>query len=465
MIECPIYARPFAIEMIRDKISQFDLEQKIPLTKAVPNSKITVGDFTLEFISVAHSTPESSALAITTPDGVVLHTGDWRIDNDPVLGSKTDEEKLKLCGDDGVLALVCDSTNVFRDQQFGAEREVRKNLIELVRNYQKKRILITCFASNLARLESCYVAAKENGRQLVIVGRSLKKIERIAKISGYFSDIPAFLDEKKASTLDPSKVLLVCTGSQGEINSALTKIANGAHKTISLNDNDVMVFSSRVIPGNEKAVIAIQNLIAEQGCKIITNVDCEVHASGHPSREELELLYKLVKPKVLIPIHGGKLHLHKHAEIAKEFGIKHVLIPNDGDVVKLTKTKFEVVENIHREPLAVDGSRLIPISGAVYKQRESIANNGVVSVCVKFSKGSAKLLEMISVGVFEDSERVEMKDIEQDIASEIKLCMDGVVKDKSNDIPRLKQLVEKLVKTVFVDTRGKKPTVIAHIVT
>ena len=207
--------------MIRDKLSQFDMEEKIPLIKVSPNNKVKVGSFTIEFISVAHSTPESSALAITTPEGTIVHSGDWRIDNDPVFGSKTDEKKLKEYGDNGVLALVCDSTNVFKYQQYGAEKEVRKNLIDLVKKYSKNRILITCFASNLARLESCYLAAKENGRQLGVVGRSLKKVEKIARLSGYFSEIPAFLDEKKINSLDPSKILLVCTGSQGEVNLTL----------------------------------------------------------------------------------------------------------------------------------------------------------------------------------------------------------------------------------------------------
>lgn len=462
MIECPVYARPFALEMLRDKLSQFDLDKRISIIKVSLNNKLVVGDFSVEFIAMAHSTPESSALAITTPDGVVIHSGDWRIDDDPVLGSKTDEEKLKSYGDKGVLALVCDSTNVFRDQQYGAERDVRQNLIDLVKRYPKNRILITCFASNLARLESCYLAAKESGRQMVIVGRSLKKIERIAKTSGYFSNIPAFLDEKKANSLDPSKVLLVCTGSQGEVNSALSKMSNDTHKTVKIEEDDMVIFSSRVIPGNEKSVIEIQNSLAERGVRIITSVDYEIHASGHPSKKELMHLYDLVRPNALIPIHGGKLHLHKHAEIAREYGIKNILIPSDGSVVKLSDKKVEIVDEFRSGTLAVDGSKLIPLNGVVYKQRESISNNGVVSVCLKCSGGSVKLVDMTCLGIFEESEQDEMMDIRNDISSEIKLSLEGILRNKS-DNNKLKSLAEKLIKTVFVDARGKKPTVIVHI--
>jgi len=463
MIECPVYARTFAAELIMDKLSQFDMESKVSIIKASLNKKIDLGNFSVEFIAVAHSTPESSALAITTPEGVVIHTGDWRIDNDPILGVKTDEDKFKYYGDKGVLALVCDSTNVFRDQQYGIEKDVRDNLIKLVRKYPKNRILITCFASNLARLESCFFAAKENGRQLAIVGRSIKKIEKIAKLSGYFSDIPAFLDDKKAASLDPSKVLLVCTGSQGEPNSALSKIANDGHKNIKLQEDDIIVFSSRIIPGNEKAVMNIQNSLAERRVKIITNTDCDIHASGHPSKEELIHLYDLVKPHILVPIHGGKVHLYKHAEIAEAYGIKNVIIPTDGDVINLSQDGGRVVRNFPATTLAVDGNKLIPIDGAVYRQRENLSCNGIVSVCVKCTKGLARLLSMEHYGIFEESEQIEMTDIKNDIASEIKLSRDSTIKNK-NDRDRLQSPVEKLVKSAFMAARGKKPIVVVHIV-
>lgn len=459
MIECPIYARSFAIEMIRDKLIQFDLDKRVPLIKVSLQKKIELGDFSIEYISVAHSTPESSALAITTPDGVVIHTGDWRIDDDPVLGPKTDEESFKRYGSNGVLALVCDSTNVFRGDRYGSEKEVRDNLIKLVSEHKKNRILITCFASNLARLESCYYAAKENGRQLIVLGRSLKKIERIAKSSGYFSEIPAFLDEKKLAGIPPSKALIVCTGSQGEVKSALSKIVNGTQKSVELQPGDVMVFSSRVIPGNEKAVSNIQNALIDKGVKLITDIDYEIHASGHPSKNELMYLYNLTKPKILIPIHGEKLHLYKHAEIARESGIQNVIVPSDGDVIKISNEGVKVVDKAASGVLAVDGYKLIPISGSVYKQREILSENGVVSACVKVTKGHVKLLDMVCFGIFEDSENVELTDIRNDIASEIKLNINS-----NNGAERIMSLIEKLIKSVFIDARGKKPVVIVHII-
>jgi ribonuclease J len=464
MIECPVYARPFAVEMLKEKLQQFDLKEEVPLIKTLPHNKVEIGHFVVEFIPVAHSTPESSALAISTPAGVVLHSGDWRIDDDPVLGVKTDEETLKKYGNAGVMALICDSTNALRSVKYGSERDVRKNLIDLVKKHKKKRILITCFASNLARLESCYHAAKESGRELLIVGRSLRKMERIAKSSGYFTKIPAFLDEKKAHTLPSAKALIVCTGSQGELNSALSKISKEAHKTVQLQENDLVIFSSRVIPGNEKSVLEIQNALIEKGVDIITDADYEIHASGHPSQEELEHLYALVKPSILIPIHGERIHLRKHAEIARKYGIKNTQILKDGEVISLSSSGCKVIETLAVGTLAVDGHRLIPYNGQVYRQREALSSCGVVSVCVKCSKGSVRLQDMTCIGVFEESETVEIEDIRNDAASEIKLSLDGILKGKSFDTHHIKSLTGKLIGTVFLNARGKKPTVIVHVI-
>ena len=463
MIECPIYGRSFAIEMIRDKLSQFSLENKVPLVKISPDRKISVGDFTVEFIPVAHSTPEASALAITTPEGTILHTGDWRLDDDPVLGSKTDEAKIKEYGDKGVLALVCDSTNVFREIRYGSEKNVRKNLIEIVKKHKKNRILVTCFASNLARLETCFIAAKESGRQLVVAGRSLKKIERIARMAGYFQKIPPFIEDRKINSLDPDKVLIVCTGSQGEQTSALSKIAQDTHKFIKLQDNDVIIFSSRVIPGNELAVLEIQNAIVKKNIEIITDVDCEIHASGHPSREELQHLYSLVKPSYLIPVHGETMQLYKHAEIANEYGIKNVIIPQDGSVIALSEQNSKVIDKVAVGVLAVDGNKLIPTDGVVYKQRKALSINGTVSAIVKYQRGSIKLADMVCYGIFEPSEQEELEDIKNDIASEIRLSLENISKGKSkaNDI---QTAIEKIIRTEFVDVRGKKPVVFVHVV-
>lgn len=463
MIECPIYGRSFAIEMIRDKLSQFNLENNVPLVKISPDRKISVGDFLVEFIPVAHSTPESSALAITTPEGTVLHTGDWRLDDDPVLGSKTDEAKIKEYGDKGILALVCDSTNVFREMRYGSEKDVRKNLIEIVKKHKKNRILVTCFASNLARLETCFIAAKESGRQLVVAGRSLKKIERIARIAGYFQKIPPFMEDRKINSLDPDKALVVCTGSQGEQSSALSKIAQDAHKFIKLQDNDVIIFSSRVIPGNELAVLEIQNAIVKKHIEIITDVDCEIHASGHPSREELQHLYSLVRPNYLIPVHGETMQLYKHAEIANEYGIKNVIIPQDGSVIELAKKESKIVDKVAVGILAVDGNKLIPTDGVVYRQRKALSINGTVSAIVKYRHGSIKLADMVCYGIFEPSEQEELEDIKNDIASEIKLSLENISKGKSraNDI---QTAVEKIIRMEFVDVRGKKPVVFVHVV-
>ncbi|GHU18995.1 MBL fold hydrolase [Alphaproteobacteria bacterium] len=464
MVGCPIYARPFALEMIKDRLQQFGIEKDVPLIKASVGTTISVGDFDVEYIPVAHSTPESSALAIKTSEGVIIHTGDWRLDDNPVLGSKTDEKRFEEYGDSGILALVCDSTNVFREDRFGSEKQVRENLIKIVGKHTKNRILITCFASNLARLESCYIAAKENGRQMVVAGRSIKRIEKIAKLSGYLSSVPAFLDERKANSLDPARTLVVCTGSQGEPTSALAKIAEGSHKSVSLLKDDIVIFSSRVIPGNEKSVLDVQNSLTSKNVKLIMDVDSDIHASGHPSKAELVHLYNLTKPQILVPIHGETVQLHKHAEIGNEHGIKDVIIPHDGCVLKLSKDNPKIIDTVPCGVLAVDGSKLIPIDGIVYKQRKTLSSSGVVSACVSYNRGSIKLLDMQCVGIFENSEQLDADDIKKDISSEIKLSLENIFKGKGN-AKDIKSSVEKIIRTAFIDARGKKPVVFVHVIT
>lgn len=459
MVNCPIYARPFAAEMIRDKLYQFDLEKEVPIIKVALKKEITLGNFKVEFISVAHSTPESSALAITTKYGTALHSGDWKFDEEPVLGTTTDEETLKRYGDEGLLALMCDSTNVFKESGT-SEQVVRKNLIDIVKENDKGRVVITCFASNLARLETCYVAAQESGRELVIAGRSLKKIEKIAKLAGYFSKIPPFLDAKKIKNLDPTKTLLVCTGSQGELNSALSKIANNSHKNVKLSPGDTVIFSSRVIPGNEKSVLEIQNALTKQNVRIIRDMDYTVHASGHPTRAELEHLYKLTSPKVLIPIHGEILYLYKHAEIATECGLKN-LIPVDGDVIQIANTPNvadpKVLEKVRVGVLAVDGNKLIPISGNVYVEREKLSVAGVASICIKQAN---QTVLMNTYGIFESSEKEEIAEIEKNIKAEVKILLRDNHEKKGSDITGT---LEKMIRKIFLEFRGKTPTIFVHL--
>ena len=307
------------------------------------------------------------------------------------------------------------------------------------------------------------MAAKESGRQLVVAGRSLKKIERIARLAGYFQKIPPFLEDRKINSMDPNKVLIVCTGSQGEQSSALSKIAQGTHKFIKLQEDDVIIFSSRVIPGNELAVLGIQNAIVKRKIEIITDVDCEIHASGHPSKEELRHLYSLVKPSYLIPVHGETMQLYKHAEIAKEYGIKNVIVPQDGCVVKLSEGNSKIIDQVDVGVLAVDGNKLIPIDGVVYKQRKALSANGSVSAIIKYRRGSIKMTDMTSYGVFEPSEQEEFEDIKSDIASEIKLSLKKISKGKGS-AKDIQAAIEKIIRTAFVDIRGKKPVVFVHIV-
>lgn len=460
MIECPIYGRPFALEMIKDKLIQFSLDKKVPMIRVTTNKEIKIGKFIIEYIPVAHSTPESSAILIKTPYETVVHTGDWRLDNNPVLCTKTDEETLQKIGDNGVDALVCDSTNVFQEEQTSSEDAVRTGLIDLIKQHKKSRVLVTCFASNVARLETCYLAAKATNRELVTVGRSLKKIEKVARAAGYLADVPAFLDDRKAASLSPSKVLLVCTGSQGEQNSALNKIANECHKTIHLEKGDVLIFSSRVIPGNERSVLNIQNALARKGVKIITSSEYNIHASGHPSKADLYRLYDLVKPKALIPIHGENIHLYRHEEIATEYGIKNVIVPSDGSKIRITPDGAKLVATLDVDMLAVDGHNLLPVSGTVYKEREKLSTNGVFSIVLKNTKGVLKMLDFNHFGVFEKSEEDAVQQIKQELEEELR----GIVIKGKLSTDELKIVVAESIRSILIDNRGKKPVLFVHIV-
>jgi ribonuclease J len=297
---------------------------------------------------------------------------------------------------------------------------------------------------------------------MVVVGRSLKRIEKIARLSGYFSELPAFIDDKKINSFDPLKILIVCTGSQGEENSALSKISGDEHRSVKLCNSDVVIFSSRVIPGNESAVTDIQNALIKKNVKIITDLDYEVHASGHPSKKELEHLYSLAKPCALIPVHGETVQLYKHAEIAKEYGIKNVLIPQDGCVIKLSGKKPEITDRLNGGVLGVDGNKLIPIDGAVYKQRKLLSMSGVVSVLVRYQKLSVSITDFQCFGIFENSEQAEIDDIKNDIASAIKLSLENTFMKKLSH-QDIRSNVEKIIRSMFLDARGKKPIIFVHI--
>jgi ribonuclease J len=373
---CKVLCTPFAAAVLTRKLTEAGMVQEVPLVITQPRARFRLGPFDCEFIPVAHSIPEAQALAIRTRHGTVLHTGDWKLDPDPLVGPRTDEAAFAQLGEEGVLAMVCDSTNAMVEGHSGSEAEVRRNLAALIRP-MTGRVAVTGFASNVARLESIALAGRAAGRQVALVGRSLRNIEAAARDCGYLKSIPPFIPEEEAGYLPDEEILLICTGSQGEPRSAMAKIAEDTHPHIALGEGDTVIFSSRRIPGNERAIQRIQDGLARRGCKVMTDEDHMVHVSGHPARDELKRLYALVKPRFAVPVHGEWRHMQEHAALATDCGAKPFLI-EDGDVLRLSGNRPEIVESVPAGRLAVDADRLVPMDGAILAARRRMMFNGVV---------------------------------------------------------------------------------------
>jgi ribonuclease J len=375
-LRCPVYATPFAAAMLRRKLAEAQLLAEVTLHIVPPGGEIDLAPFRLRLIPVAHSIPEAQALAIETPAGLILHTGDWKLDPTPLVGPPTDEAALAALGERGVLAMICDSTNAMVEGHSGSEAEVRRNLAALIRD-MTGRIAVTCFASNVARIESVALAARAAGRSVALVGRSLRNLDAAARASSYFATLPPFLSEDAAEEIPDDNLLLLVTGSQGEPRSALARIAADTHPRIAFGEGDTVLFSSRVIPGNERAIGLVQDNLVRRGVRVMTEADHMVHVSGHPARDELRRLYRLVRPRYAVPVHGEWRHLTAHAELAREMGARPILI-EDGDVITFGPGEPAVNESVPVGRFAVDGKRLVPLAGVVMAARRQMLRDGVV---------------------------------------------------------------------------------------
>ena len=374
-LRCPVYATPFAAAVLRRKLAEVQLLGEVPLHVVPPGGTVDLPPFHLSLLRVAHSTPESQALVIRTPAGTVLHTGDWKLDPDPLVGPPTDEPGFAALAEEGVLAMVCDSTNAMVEGHSGSEADVRRSLGALIRDL-RGRVVVTCFASNVARVESVAVAARAAGRSVAVAGRSLRNLEAAARDCGYLRGIPPFLGEDEANEVPDDNLLILVTGSQGEPRSALARIAADSHPRIGLGEGDTVVFSSRVIPGNERAIGTVQDALVRRGVRLMTDADHMIHVSGHPARDELRRLYRLVRPRYAVPVHGEWRHLSAHAALAQEAGVTPVLL-EDGDILSLAPGVPEVVDSAPVGRLALDGARLVPLQGGVMGARRRMLYNGM----------------------------------------------------------------------------------------
>jgi len=387
-LRCPVYATPFTKYLVEDRLAEVDLLGEVELHEVALKGKIKLGPFDIELITLTHSIPEPNALAIRTPEGTILHTGDWKFDDSPQIGEGFDHEALKALGNEGVLAMVCDSTNVFSPGMAGSEAGVREELERLIGDYQDHGIAVASFASNVARLESIMLAAQVNHRNICLIGRSMHRMVGAAKSVGLLKDVRNIVDEDDAAMMSPEHLVYLCTGSQGEPRAALSRIAKGEHRTVKLGKGDVILFSSKIIPGNEKSIFALQNKLADQGVEIVTEKDKPIHVSGHPCQDELKDMYDWAKPHIAIPVHGERRHLLEHAKFAKSWGIKHQIAPHNGELIKISKNGAEIVDIVPNGRLHEDCGVIISADDFSLRERRKMAYSGHVSVAMVInSKG------------------------------------------------------------------------------
>ena len=450
-LQCKVYATGFSLSLLELKLQEMGYQ--IPLQEVKPGQPFTLGSFEVELIRITHSIPESHILALRTDHGTVVHTGDWKLDPTPVIGSPTKEETLQQFSQETVIAMVCDSTNALEPSFSGSESQVLERLTEVFSQFQGSRIAITCFASNVERIESIVLAGLKNHRQTALIGRSLWRINKAARKNGYFSTLPDFRTAQEAARLEREQAILICAGSQGEKRSTLSRLANGDHPVIQLEEGDVMIFSSRTIPGNEKDVYQVQNQLVSRGIDLVTVEDDLIHVSGHPSQEELSRLYHYIQPKSAIPVHGEARHQKANALIAQSCGIPITLIPTNGTVIRLAPDPPEVVDHIPLEPLAVDGKSLIPINNEIFRTRKQIGTTGAVMVTIGIKDDRLYQTKISLLGLLNDGA----------ITNDLHKALYDLPEALLRDDDYIQRLTKSTVRKFFQNSQGKKPFIQTHV--
>jgi ribonuclease J len=379
-LKVPLYATPFTAGLIAGKLEEEGLTGQVKLNIVERGGVVELGPFKVQFVGLSHSIPEGNGLLIETPFGRVFHTGDWKIDDTPVLGDPHSPDLLKSIGDEGVLALVCDSTNVFQEEPSGSEQSVHAGLLEQVEK-AKGRVVVTTFASNAARLQTIGRVAREAGRRVVVAGRSLDRILKVAKATGYLRDFPEPVRFDDAMRLPKHEVLVVATGGQGEPRAALGRIAFDNHE-LKLGEGDTVIFSSKIIPGNEVAIGRIMNALSDLGVLIVTERQAHVHVSGHPGRPELKQMYDWVRPEIVVPVHGEPRHLAEHARLALQHGVPKSIYQNNGDIIRLAPDGPRKLDEVRVGRLVLDGDVILPANGSTIQERRKMGLGGVIAVTV-----------------------------------------------------------------------------------
>ena len=454
-LKCKIFATPFTAVLIKEKFKEKHIDITKDLQIVELNGKVSLEDFEIEYITLTHSILEPNGLRIKTPAGIVLHTGDWKVDPNPLIGEEINAKRLKEIGNEGVLAMICDSTNVFSAGRSGSELDVRKNLLNIMSRL-KKRVIITSFASNVARMETAFYCAEQTGRQISLVGRSMHRIYKAARQCGYLKNSIDPIDPREAKKFAREKIVYLCTGSQGEPMGAMMRISNYTHPDVFIEKGDAIIFSSKIIPGNEKKLYKLHNQLVKDGMEVISEENEFVHVSGHPNRDEMKDMYNWIKPKCVIPVHGEHRHLIEHINFAKEMQVPHPVLVENGDIVKIFPgDKPEVYDKAPTGRLYLDGNISVHEQSQSIKDRKNLSSNGYLEVTILInSKGIIHDNPILSFRGLPINEEDEFTyELENEIEKITKSFKIGSRKQEHNLIDALKIACRKFTKEKI----GKKP--------
>jgi ribonuclease J len=457
-LEGPIYATPFTAELVRRKFVDVGIDDA-PIEITDLKARFQLGPFDLEYITLTHSIPEPNAVVIRTPLGLILHTGDFKIDPSPVLGEETDYDALKALGEEGVLAMMCDSTNVFSEGRSGSESAVADTLAQVIAE-QKGRVAVTTFASNVSRVVSICRAAVKADRSVCLLGRSMLRMVDVARMVDLLPKGVSFVEPNEAGYLPNDKVLYLCTGSQGEERAALARIARDDHPDIVLSEGDTVIFSSKVIPGNERPIYDMMNQLTEQGIEVIAESDAFIHVSGHPCRDELRDMYGMVKPKIAVPVHGEPRHLAEHGKLALELGCDQAIVPRNGDLVRLAPGRAEKIDEVPAGRLYLDGNILLPEGDTALRERRRLAQEGVIVVSLAVTeKGDvADRAPVFIKGVpREDEEGDELLAI---IEEAVDAALDAMPRPRRKEDREIELAVRRAIRTELSPRWGKRSDIV-----
>ncbi|MDC0394442.1 ribonuclease J [Alphaproteobacteria bacterium] len=461
-LRVPIYGTAFTLALLRRKLAEAKLSETIPLYEIHYNKEYNFGAFDVEFIALSHSIPDPAAIVIKTDQGQILHTGDWKLDDTPMLGNKTDTNRLKQIGDEGVIALIGDSTNAMVEGRTPSESVARQGLTEVMAK-AKKAVAVTCFASNVARIDSIVAAAKANSRHVCVVGRALHRAISAARDTGYLTNLPDFVSEEDAGLMPRENLVIICTGSQGEVRAALAKIANNMHENILLQSGDMVIYSSRQIPGNENAIAKVQNQLLRRKIEIITDEEAPVHVSGHPARDELSDLYHIIRPQIAIPVHGTARHLEAHAKLAKACQVPQTLIPENGNIINFQKNKANVIDTVEVSQFTHESGNVIDLQSDMLRSRRQMLWNGSVSVSILLDS-----MDILIQAPTISQEGVCLEEEESDYLGSISLLVDNQL-EKANtkilsDDNAIKKMVIGRVKSATKSRFRIRPKVHMHVI-